>query len=371
MGRKRKAWLQNGTGVRIERGKRLPGYYACWREFRRGARPILHRRRFEKFRHARAFITRHNARSDLKMIGELVPITLGEASGEFIATKSRKALSTQRQYSYSVSALIRAIGDVVVSSIDGSHVDHFLFSKKVTTATLNKHSRNLHAFFEWCRRQGYIDSNPVRDAETAERKIVARRRPPVNDAMVAKILGALEPESDHWLAVLIAATAAIDRTEIEQLKPEWVDVEAGLIRGTRSKSSKPFAKPLHPQILSRLALRAQRVPAGSPLLPGLLPRRDASKRDWWSIACEAAGVGPDILFRDLRAYATRWLMGARGMTLRDAQTLLQHSSIHTTAAHYDIPDPSISKAIRSLPLPGDRASGKRRSKEGKSRRLAL
>lgn len=368
MGRKRRAWLHGGNGIRIENGKRLPGYYACWREFRPGRRPVMHRRKFEKSAFARDFVRRHNAKSDLLLLDSVLPMTLNEASREFIESKRRKALSTRQQYDYTLIALAAIVGsDIEVSRITAADVDKFLTLKArrgLSAASLNKHARNLHAFFAWAVRKQYVAVNPVLEAETAERKSVAGLKPTITDAMVAKILKALEYSEDRQIGVLIAATTGMDRTEIEQLTRDTIDFDEQVIRGLRVKTGKPYTKPLNAALIDRLRPIVSRATSGKRLLPDLLPRRRRiEKLDWWAAACEAAGVS-GVLFRHLRAYAAHWLMKAPGMTLRRAQELLGHSSIVTTATNYDLPDPEVRQAVQSLPLPGSAAKGKRRSKGG-------
>lgn len=328
----------------------------------------MHRRKFERSSSARDFIRRHNAKSDLLLLDSVIPMTLDEASNEFIESKRRKALSTRQQYDYTLIALAGVVGsDAELTCITSADVDKMLAAKArsgLSAASLNKHARNLHAFFSWAMRRQYVAANPVHEAETAERKSVAGVKPTITDAMIAHILKALEYSVDRQIGVLIAATTGMDRSEIEQLTPETIDFQDGVIRGLRVKTGKPYTKPLNAGLIERLRPIVSRAVSGTRLLPDLLPRRRRiEKLDWWASACEAAGVR-GILFRHLRAYAAHWLMKAPGMTLRRAQELLGHSSIVTTATNYDLPDPEVRQAVQSLPLPGSAAKGRRRSKGG-------
>lgn len=361
MGRKRKAWLCGGNGIRHERGRRLPGFYAYWRERRPNGDVVTHPVHFDSQKNARTFINRHNAKTELRMIGHTVPTSLGEAIVEFIQAKARKSDATRRGYQYCLLALMAFVGGgALVSDIAGKTIDGYIRSKMAdgaTVGTLNKHARYLHSFFKWCIKNGYANRNPVNDAETAERKSVARNRPPVTDVAIGKLVGAAEHE-DHRLAILIAATTGLDRGDIEQLKPEWIDVGAGVIRGRRPKTGGAYVRSIHPDLLARLRPQLVSCPQGSCLLPGMLPRRRAHEHDWWRQLRKRAGLdATGLMFRDLRAYATNWLMSAPGMNLRHAQILLGHKSAVTTMDHYVGQDQGIAAAVQSLPLPGSAGQG--------------
>lgn len=376
-GRKRRAWLVNGDGVRyVVRGGqrvRLPGYYVGWREFKVGVRPTQHQKQFDKKRHAERFVARHNAREELGLIGEVVPILLSEAIPEYIAASSSIKPPTRRQYLNSLTQFLNYTGDAELSELDSSDVDAFLRDRLAGSAeerrlaqsqgNVNKHTRHLNAFFEWASHpaRNYLSRNPVTDASSARRDSPARERPIISEDALARILAHVESD-DQWLVIQIAATTGMDREDVQNLTADAIDFHDMCIRGIRTKSGKPGADPLHPGLVERLRRFAAQSVSGERLFHGLYYRNaDRGVKDWWVRICEAAGV-EGVAFRDLRAYCNRWMHRAPGVTLVDVQKQLRHSDIRTTAKHYNMPDPKVAAATAQLPLPGVQAKPAKRRK---------
>ena len=134
-----------------------------------------------------------------------------------------------------------------------------------------------------------------------------------------------------------------------RFRRERIDWDQAAILKRRPKTKRDVAIPLHTSLFSLLRERAQQRPAPRPLLAGLA--RQERKKDWWHRATAAAGV-PGFLFRDLRAVAVARSQRLAGLSLRDAQEMLGHASIRTTAEHYHMPDPAVRSKLDRLPLPG-------------------
>ncbi|MCG8406696.1 MAG: phage integrase N-terminal SAM-like domain-containing protein [Phycisphaerales bacterium] len=379
MGRKRKAWLHAGSGKRIERGKRLPGYYARWSDYDLSGKRINRKQCFKKLADARRFVSRFNARLELEALGEIVAMSLHDACREYLNGCSHKAVDTQRKYSSTLERLIAVVGDLEVREIDGRDVDAFIRSvsrpqelksgeiRPTSKSTVARHNRNLNAFFRWCVRRKYATANPLDSATHVPKQAERRNRPTLTIETVERIMKAMTREH-HRIGVQVAATTGLDRGFVEHMIPEQIDFDLGIIRGTRAKSRKQFSVPLHVALQQLLRPLARQTSPGCRILSEMLPRR-RNDVDWWNDACESAGVS-GVQFRDLRAFATQFLMSAPGMTLADARDLLQHSSIVTTADHYHMPRPDVVQAISSIPLPGAKASERKRSKAGKRKRAA-
>lgn len=364
-GRKRRAWLVNGDGVRyvVRGGKRarLPGYYVGWREFRVGAAPVQRQRHFDKKRIAERFVARHNAREELGLIGEIVPILLSEAIDEYIESCSTIKAATRRQYAGSLIQLLNHLAERELSTVTSDDVDSFLRDrlkgsanrKPQSQGNVNKHTRHLNAFFEWAIKpaRNYLKENPVANASAAKRDSPARDRPIISEDALARILSHVENEA-QWLVIQISATTGMDREDVQNLTPDAIDFHDMCIRGIRTKSGKPGADPLHPGLVEPLRRFVRGSASGSRLFHGLYYRNAArGVKDWWNRVCEAAGVS-GVEFRDLRAYCNRWMHRAPGVTLVDVQKQLRHSDIRTTAKHYNMPDPKVAAATARLPLPG-------------------
>ena len=349
MGRRRKAWLWGGNGKRVDRGRALPGYYCRFYDYADGRR-ITRSKHFTKQAHAKEWVKRYNARLDLKEIGQVVPISLREASQEFIAGCSSLAFDTTTHYASALGMLHGVIGDLDVKDIAAAHIDRFIagrlkISRPSTTA---KHLRGLSRFFNWAIARGYAAFNPVADVTSRPRGDNVRERPPVSDDQLAALIAALDTP-DRRLAVWLALTTGLDRGVVHRLTPAQVDLDAKCIRFKRPKTNKVNVVPVHAALVPLLAEKLRQIDPSAPLFAGLA--RETKDRDWWHIACRKAGV-PGLLFRDLRAVATSRLLRTPGASLPDAQRLLGHASAETTARHYLIPDPDVAARLSSLALPG-------------------
>lgn len=364
MGRRRRASLVHGTGIRREKGRALPGYYVRWSEFPDGER-VQRRRCFSSKVEAQRFIRAFNAAQDIRSPDERRVPSLREAARLWIAGHAGSARSTVNDYRRAVAALARVThSDRPIDRITGEDIDRLIATvreRSVSVSHLAKYVRCLKVFFNWCVKRYHI-SSPIGLATSAPTRSESRRRPPLNDQVIGRLLACCEND-DQRLAILVAATTGLDRSQIEQMTAAWIDFDHDCITLVRAKTArrKPrhVALPLHVQIRDQLRRACDLNPTG-PILPLAVREKrrfrgsDGLDRDWFVRVRAAAGC-PEILFRDLRAFASAWVQRAPGVTLAQASRLLGHASVETTAAHYTIPDPSLAAAVRSLPLPG--ASG--------------
>lgn len=350
MGRRRKAWLTGGDGIRCARGKRLPGYYAEWHEPHAG-RDVHRSRHFLKQLDARRFVREFNARRDLDALGDIIRLTVPEAGREFLRGCTALARDTRTHYRSSIALLAGWLPEGrMLCEIGGPDIDGFVAwrLRLSSPATVAKHVRSLRRFFRWAILRNYLAANPLVLATSLPKGRQARERPPVSERQLARLYANLDTD-DRRVAVLLALTSGLDRGVIEQLHADNIDLDTATIRVRRPKTGAHLILPLHPSLIAWLAARADRSPPGRPLLQGL--NRQAAERDWWKRATRAAGC-PDLLFRDLRALAAHRLQRVPGMTLPHAQRLLGHASIDTTARHYTMPAPELRRAFEQLPLPG-------------------
>ncbi len=344
MGRRRRAWLVGGDGRRA--GRR--GYYVAWHEWDNHGRRLCRMRQFDSRRLAGLYVQRYNAARELQMAGELVHISIEDASAEFVRGCAALADATRDGYESAV-ALLEAHGATHLDSVDGVLIDRLIAarSREVSAASVARDLRSLTRFFNWAIARGYLERNPVKLATSRPKAKHARARPRVNDAQLTALVKSLDTP-DRRLAVWLGMTTGLDRGVIEGLRADQVDIEDGIIRTRRRKTGKVGAAPIHPALLSELARLVRGAVSGRPLLRGL--SRQARDEDWWCRARDAAGL-PTLLFRDLRAVASSRLLRA-GVALPDVQRLLGHASSATTADHYLTPSPAAAAVLASLPLPG-------------------
>lgn len=357
MGRHRKAWLWHGTGVRTDRGRRLPGYYARWHDYLPGGRRVNRSRQFAKHADAAEWVRQRNARATLGELGQIVPIPLREAVAEFLAALSPLAPDTRTHYASALGMLAGIIGDPYISAITGQTIERFVSIrlKRSRPATVAKHLRGLHRFFVWAHKCGYASTNPLRDLSASPFKAFVAEKPSIGEHQLATLIDNLDTD-DRRIAVWVALTSGMDRGTIMRLLPSQIDLAGRVFRVVRGKTHKLTALPIHPALVRPLAELLRQRPPDRPLLRGLT--REHKPRDWWYRATQAAGL-PGFQFRWLRAVASSRLQVLGGASLRAAQALLGHASPTTTAAHYSLPDPEAARALAKLPLPGARRTSKR------------
>src|SRR5690606_16535304 len=151
MGRRRKAWLWGGDGVRREGGRELPGYYVRYSAFH-GERRINRSKHFQTIRLARKWVRDFNLRLELGQAGQYVPCPLPEAVREYLEGGSSWAIETARQYGVSLGLFMDSAGPVRTTDLNARHIDTFLAERAAVgtrPATLAKHIRALRAFFNW------------------------------------------------------------------------------------------------------------------------------------------------------------------------------------------------------------------------------
>jgi integrase len=344
MGRRRKAWLANGTGRRQGR----PGFYVLWNDYAPDGRQVRRSKHFLTAQLAREYCRRTNAKRDLSEVGAVIPISIKDAGREFTEGLAARAPETVRGYSVTISQCIATLGPIDVCAIDRLKIDQFVAAKlhDASEATAAKHVRNLRCFFKWCVKNSYHDVNPIDLATSLPRQGTVRHKPQVTAEQFTKLIAALDTE-DRRLAVQIAATTGLDRGVIARLTAQDVDLPSRQFRTVRTKVGKMVHPFIHDDIFPQLGPRIDRTPPGRPLLSGLSHQGGAD--DWWKRAARSAGL-PHLTFRDLRTFAVNWLRSILGDF--EAQRIVGHSTPAVTSKHYYQVNPQAQKLLSQQPLPG-------------------
>lgn len=358
MGRKRRASLWNCTagdsklhGLRFENGQRLPGFYVRYSSYAGDTR-INRSLCFDTLKTAKAWVAQYNAKLELRQAGFLVPVPIEEAIREYLSSGSSWAEDTGRQYGVTLGLFRDSVGAATKTThLQVQHIDQFLTERSAggkSKATVAKHVRGLNAFLEWCIRRNYCEANPLPMATSLPRRNIKRKRPVISDELLARLVD-LAGTPDRKLAIAIAMSTGMDRGAVEKLTAEMIDTEHWCIPFTRQKTGEINVVGVPLVLVPELQKRIDQRPGGQPLLRGLT--RQKREKDWWSAIRDSVGM-PGLLFRDLRAVASKRLMTVGGATLQQAKNLLGHASIATTSDHYDIPDPTELRLLHELPVPG-------------------
>ncbi|MCG3138661.1 MAG: hypothetical protein HJJLKODD_02528 [Phycisphaerae bacterium] len=356
MSRKRRCWLvgqrSRKPGKRMGRGKYLPGYYVNWHEYDANGRRILHSHCFDSLQHAKEYVKRQNAKSDLKMLDEVIPELVSRVSDEFIVGLSARRPETARQYSNSITQLVEHLGNVEVCSIGRAEIDRFISNRMASAseATAAKDCRHLSRFFNWCVENNYHTMNPIKVATSKPSNTIVRKKPRITDEQFARLIDALDTE-DRKIAVWIAATTGLDRGVIEGLTVDDVDLCNQTFDTTRIKTNRQVCPVIVDSLVAPLRSCVAGAQPGQPLFRGLSHQGD--KSDWWKRAATTAGM-PNLRFVDLRTYAVNWLRRIVGDF--DAAKMVGHSRAQTTYHHYHQLDLDKQRQLAAQPLPGNRVN---------------
>lgn len=359
MGRRRTAWLVNGTGrKRRPDGTQLPGFYVRWSEPRIGGE-VKRSRAFPNIKSARDFVRRHNARLALHGTDTILPTAISDAEDAFIGAMAGRSPETTRQYMVSIHRFAEVVGNLELGSLAREHVDGFVAAAGCGEATLDKHLRHLSRFFRWCVAGRLMAEDVTKLVTSRPRRGITRKRPLLTMDRLGVLLEHIT-DDDRRLAVQLAATTGLDRGMIAALTPASVDLEHRQIRVVRAKTKHEVFPFLHDALVPAIRRKMHATDPAACLLQGV-NRSSRHRSDWFREAARAAGI-PDLLFRDLRSFAANWARQAIGDF--GAQKLLGHSTPAVTAKHYHRLDPQAQTQISALPLPGTRAprsKGKKRS----------
>jgi integrase len=348
MGRYRTAWTVKGSRGRTVR----------WTEIS-GGKVIKRQRLFPNAATAKEFIRLHNAKVLLRGTDFAPPVTLNEASNEFIDGLAARSIETRRQYMQSIHRLAGVVGDCVVSEITPGQLDHFVevVLSEASESTAAKHIRQLQRFFRWCVQRKYMTDDPTENLTARPRQGLARKRPHVTDEDLARLLKHIDTD-DRKLAVLLAATTGLDRGIIARLSPADIDLEARQIKVVRQKTRREVHPFIHDVLLPELRRRIRCCDPSKPVLHGV-ERGSARRKDWFREAAKSARL-PDLWFRDLRSVAANWMRSALGDF--GVTKALGHSSPKVTEKHYHVADPKSQQLVSKLPLPGSPRRRRARSK---------
>ena len=346
MPRRRKAWLPGGTGRRKDRPD---GFYVLWYDYARDGRRISRSKHFQTQKLARQWCRQYNARQDLEAVGSIIPISLKDASVEFVGGCSALANSTVSSYRGAITHLYEIVGNRNISEITGQMIDEFIGCRLavVRPATVDNNLRSLCRFFRWCVDRGYAEFDPIRLATSKPKHYQTRDCPMVTDEELDRLVEVLDTE-DRKLAVQLAITTGLDRGVIHRLTSREVDLKNGCIRLQRPKTSSRLIIPLHPDVADQLAAKIAQAEPSEPLFSGIEPNR-RKHLDWWHLAANQAGI-PELRFDDLRALASSRMQ--RVLPLSQVQKILGHSSPQITSRHYSPEIPDIAKRLAQLPIPG-------------------
>ncbi len=166
--------------------------------------------------------------------------TVRDALFNYIENKEAANIKpiTIEAYEQIIGRLARTVGDpktLLVNQIDQDHIAEYL--KGMTPFTRNSKLSTLNAFFNWCKRQGYIVHSPTERVPKAREPEPSRAVFSIKDAgMLMKTAIREDPSLVLYLA--IGLFAGVRPEELRHLKREKIGHEFIILDGSVTKTSR-------------------------------------------------------------------------------------------------------------------------------------
>lgn len=232
-------------------------------------------------------------------------------------------------------------------------VDHLASLSSPATRQANFYI--LRAWFKWLLMTGHRDDNPMAFVGTPK---CPRRRPrPMATAHLERLLNIRLKRRTRTM-ILLAAYQGLRVHEVAKMRGEDVDLLAGRLRVV-GKGSVDVTLPLHPII----AEEALRYPRRGFWFPSYIGTHEGKAGSTPVLPRSVSTVIGDAMRRaevpgtphSLRHWFGTELVRS-GANLREAQELLRHASLQTTALYTDVADEERAAAILRLPTVRYRSS---------------
>ncbi len=227
-------------------------------------------------------------------------------------------------------------------------------SSKVGAATLNHFRAEAITFFEWCRKLGRIDSNPLKDVSKIDvRADSKRQRRALTEDELIKLLDSVP--AYRRIVYFMASRTGLRWGELNDLL--WRDVDLSGSVGTvtvvegSSKNKRREALPLVPELFQALkAHKPADAVSGDKVFVAGVPRARTLEKD-----LEEVGIpyrDKDGCYADFHSLRYSWatFMAVNDVPPAIAMRLMRHSTIDmTTKLYTDEKHLPLRKAVESLP----------------------
>lgn len=217
-----------------------------------------------------------------------------------------------------------------VADITPAHVRHYLVDTQrrgTSSAYVHSHARALRTFFNYCVRDGFLDSSPFTKVKMPrlEKKILSA----LTNAEVQQLLGACSTERDRALVPFLL-DSGVRASELCALDLADVTLESGTVHVRLGKGQKGRSVYIGPQTRKQLGryLRLER-PAHSPAL--FVPERGGDRLSYSGLSQilkrlrRATSIAHCSAHALRRTFAINCLRG--GMNIYILAKLMGHSDI--------------------------------------------
>ena len=223
-------------------------------------------------------------------------------------------------------------------------------TKKIGPSTVRKDMISLGTLFRWAKARGIVDHNPA-DPDRVKRPSEPTNR---NEYLTPKEEKQLLAASPEWLGRIVrfAVGSGMDRSEILALSTRDVDLAAGVIHATRSKTNVarqiPINKPLRKVLNEALKVRQIRPEQPEPVfLKEGRPIDPEALKSAMRYAYKAAKIGKRQPWKILRhTFGSRLAM--ERASPQEVGALMGHRSPVTTAKYMHLSPEHLRGAMERL-----------------------
>ena len=193
---------------------------------------------------------------------QAAPVPIGKARDTFLAKREPDySPSTYATYRRILNQFARTVGErVPIARITGDQITAYVRPPHIARSTQRTRYSYLRAFFEWCRREGYVSAHPLADIPTPKQPIRIPRAVTPDDlericselqkdykAKMDRGGGHLRKGELLWLVPMwwFALYTGLRVSELGRLKWSHIDRDKRLLYIYKQKSGKQQTIPLN------------------------------------------------------------------------------------------------------------------------------
>jgi len=212
-------------------------------------------------------------------------------------------------------------------------------------ATWNKYQEAVSAFFNWCVRREYMDTNIIAGREFRAKPTKKPPRIPTKDE-IAKLLEWFDDQG-QIISTFFRTLLYTGMRLSEAVNLEWKDInlKRKLITTKNRKAKDYNTIPIHSELIKII----KKLPSGKYVFDSGTGEPIYHPNHYWKIlqkACRETGVKP-MRVHDFR-HATAGHLVMAGVDLVTVSRILGHSDIKQTMIYADLYPEHIQKAIERL-----------------------
>lgn len=315
-------------------------------------------RRYQKLFPTKREAQLWEARERKRLLERTRTVYLLEAGTKYLDySKARHTPKTYSEKRKAIRDLIKHTGDIPIESITADMILPMLLPKS-TKNLFNRTRKELHVFFEFCRRNYSLTKNPVADIG---RLPVERKPQPVpTEEEIVRLLVAAGRQDRNLLIAFI--TTGGRRSEIFRWTwTEDINFEKRIVRlgsrKTRSGEMRYRWVPMNDALYDALMDQWKtRLPNSDYVFQNKDPRhprygdRFTTRRRFMRSLCKRAGIEKDLGFHSLRRFFASILADKHKESLPVIQKLLGHASMLTTEKYVYNIFQDIKKAVDKIEI---------------------